>query len=472
MSRVTSVKTFRQYDSRWGTKPYPNAKYTMHSSGCGPTACADVIASNPKHKDITPETLRKYMISNGFCVAGAGTAWSGIGAALQKYGFSVKNHDTMPTFFSEMKKSGRRGVLLLTKGTRGGVTWTTGGHFLACSGHKVSNGKNYLYMHDPGGRKHDGWYCYETTMKGLVRQVWSCYIKDAKTSTNTSTNTSTTATKTPTFKGFDISNWQGKISVDRFKKAKAAGYSFVIIRCGFAGNDPLNKDAAFETNYKNAVKAGMKVGMYYYSKARTVAAAKREANYCLRLINGRALHYPIYIDFEDKVQSNLGKTLSASICNAFCEVVEREGYAAGVYANWNYLTNKIGTISAKYDIWLAQYPTATYKGKYTMHQYSDKGSVSGIGSPIDVNTATLKPASWPKNLLKYPVENLRKGDAGYQVIKLQRCLNQLINAKLDVDGVFGPATEKSVKRLQNKYGLEVDGIVGPMTRAKIKELVK
>ena len=467
MSRVTSVKTFRQYDSRWGSHKYPNTRYTMHSSGCGPTACADVIASSPKHKDVTPETLRKYMISNGFCVAGAGTAWSGIGAALQKYGFSVKNHSTMPAFFAEMKKDGRCGILLLTKGTRGGVTWTTGGHFLACSGHKVSNGKNYLYMHDPGGRKHDGWYCYETTMQGLVRQVWSCCIK-----TDTDKKTTTAAKKTAAYKGFDISNWQGKISVDRFKKAKAAGYSFVIIRCGFAGNDPLNKDAAFEINYKNAIKAGMKVGMYYYSKARTVAAARREANYCLQLINGRALHYPIYIDFEDKVQSNLGKTLSASICNAFCEVIEREGYAAGVYANWNYLTNKIGTISAKYDIWLAQYPTATYKGKYTMHQHSDKGTVPGIGSPIDVNTATLKPASRPKNLLKYPAENLRKGDAGYQVIKLQRCLNQLINAKLNVDGIFGPATEKAVKRLQNKYRFEVDGIVGPMTRAKIKELVK
>lgn len=470
MSRVTSVKTFRQYDSRWGSHKYPNTRYTMHSSGCGPTACADVIASSPKHKNVTPETLRKYMISNGFCVAGAGTAWSGIGAALQKYGFSVKNHDTMPAFFAEMKKSGRCGILLLTKGTRGGVTWTSGGHFLACSGHKVSNGKNYLYMHDPGGRKHDGWYCYEITMKGLVRQVWSCYIKDeTKTAAKTQQETDV---KAAAYKGFDISNWQGKISVERFKKAKAAGYSFAIIRCGFAANDPINKDAAFEVNYKNAIKAGLKVGLYYYSKARTVAAARREANYCLQLINGRPLHYPIYIDFEDKAQANLGKTLSASICNAFCEVIEQEGYAAGVYANWNYLTNKIGTISAKYDIWLAQYPTATYKGKYSMHQYSDKGSVSGIGSPIDVNTATLKPASWPKNLLKYPSENLRKGDSGYQVIKLQRCLNQTINAKLTVDGIFGPATEKAVKRLQNKYRLEVDGIVGPMTRAKIKELVK
>lgn len=435
----------------------------MHSSGCGPTACADVIAA---YKDVTPETLRKYMLEHGYSVAGAGTSWSGIGAALQKYGFSVKNHPTMPEFFTELAKGGRCGILLMTKGTRGGVTWTTGGHFLACSGYKVENGKHYLYMHDPGGRKHDGWYCYETTMKGLVKQVWSCYIK-----TGAEKKTTTTTKKTAAYKGFDISNWQGKISVDRFKKAKAAGYSFAIIRCGFAANDPLNKDAAFEANYKNAIKAGMKVGLYYYSKARTVAAAKKEADYCLKLIDGRSLHYPIYIDFEDKVQANLGKTASANICNAFCDVIKAEGYAAGVYANYNFLVNKIGTIRTEYSVWLAQYPTSTYNGKYGIHQYSDKGTVPGIGSPIDVNTATLGPGSYPKNQPKYPTVNLQRGDAGYQVKKLQRCLNSTINAKLDVDGIFGANTEKAVKRLQNKYKLVVDGIVGPKTRAKIKSLV-
>lgn len=41
--------------------------------------------------------------------------------------------------------------------------------------------------------------------------------------------------------------------------------------------------------------------------------------------------------------------------------------------------------------------------------------------------------------------------------------------KLDIDGDFGPKTEKAVKRFQKKHGLAVDGIVGPDT---IEELLR
>ena len=163
--------TFKQYDSRWGKKNY-NGSSTMSSAGCGPTACACLIyAINPK---ITPWDTALYMKKHGYAIRNAGTAWAGIPACLKAFGMkNVKEQSTMNDAFKVMAK-GHMAVILFRGGTRGGVTWTTGGHFLAATGYKVENGKHYLYMRDPGGRDHDGWYCYETTMRGLIPAIWTC----------------------------------------------------------------------------------------------------------------------------------------------------------------------------------------------------------------------------------------------------------------------------------------------------------
>ena len=75
-------------------------------------------------------------------------------------------------------------------------------------------------------------------------------------------------------------------------------------------------------------------------------------------------------------------------------------------------------------------------------------------------------------ILPYPVIDLKKGDTGSQVKKLQRCLNKIMGTKLTIDGSYGPATTKAVKAFQKKYKLTVDGMAGPQTRAQIKKVLK
>lgn len=195
-------------------------------------------------------------------------------------------------------------------------------------------------------------------------------------------------------KGFDISYWQKNYTASDFKKAKEAKWEFVIIRTSY--NVPAKLDSKFENNYAAAIKAGMKVGVYHYSKATSIAKAESEAKSVLDILKKRTLHCPVFIDCEDAVQRNLGKTRLKNICEAFCKVIENAGYAAGVYASYDFLTNRMDRISDKYMVWLAQYPKATYKGRYEMHQYSSSGKVPGIGQPIDVNTASgLKYGTYP-----------------------------------------------------------------------------
>lgn len=112
------------------------------------------------------------MKQHGYAIRNNGTAWSGIPAAMKHFGLKdVKNVSKMSDVWSYLSK-GYCAVFLFRGGSRGGVCWTTAGHYMAVTGYKVKNGKHYLYMRDSGGRNHTGWYAYETTMKGLIPQIW------------------------------------------------------------------------------------------------------------------------------------------------------------------------------------------------------------------------------------------------------------------------------------------------------------
>lgn len=176
-------KIYRQADSRWGSLPYPTKQYSFAGNGCGCCACLHVIIELDKYKSWTPKELRPYMVDQGFATKGHGTTWSGITKTLQHYGFKVINHGTMAGIFETLdarKKNGQMciGVILFRSGTKGGITWTAGGHYVAFVDYKTVNGRHYFYTKDSGGRHHDGWYCYETQMKGLIPQIWSAISAD------------------------------------------------------------------------------------------------------------------------------------------------------------------------------------------------------------------------------------------------------------------------------------------------------
>lgn len=79
-----------------------------------------------------------------------------------------------------------------------------------------------------------------------------------------------------------------------------------------------------------------------------------------------------------------------------------------------------------------------------------------------------------RKLPKYPTKNLKKGSSGVQVMSLQKCLNTIINAGLDVDGDFGKKTAAAVKKFKKKKmgSKKPTSLVRNKTRKKIKELMK
>ncbi len=183
----------------------------------------------------------------------------------------------------------------------------------------------------------------------------------------------------------DVSKWQGNID---WKKASSS-VSYAIIRCGIRGKTgELAIDSYVGTNMQNAKKNGVKVGLYFYSRAQNEVQAVEEASLAVSIANqygGCSL--PIYIDMEDATQSGLTTAQRDAIVMAFCNTVKNSGYAAGVYANKNWLTTKLTPKNySGISIWVAQYADkCTYNGSYKMWQYTSKGSIPGISGNVDMN---------------------------------------------------------------------------------------
>lgn len=190
-------------------------------------------------------------------------------------------------------------------------------------------------------------------------------------------------------RGIDVSKYQGNID---WGAVAASGINFAIIRVGYRGSSSgaLVQDPYFKKNISGATKAGIKVGLYFFTQAVNEAEAVEEASMAMSLASGYKVTYPIFIDTESASNgraNGLSKSARTAVVKAFCQTVRNGGYKAGVYASKSWYANQLNASALNgYCIWVAQYNSScTYSGKYDMWQYSSKGSVSGIKGNVDMN---------------------------------------------------------------------------------------
>ena len=82
-------------------------------------------------------------------------------------------------------------------------------------------------------------------------------------------------------KGIDISDWQGDIDLS---KVKAAGYGWVMIRCG---QGTWLVDKCWEDNVRKAEALGMPWGVYLLTEATTDAEVQAEVAFADKLIKAQ-----------------------------------------------------------------------------------------------------------------------------------------------------------------------------------------
>ncbi|MCR5601092.1 MAG: glycoside hydrolase family 25 protein [Ruminococcus sp.] len=185
--------------------------------------------------------------------------------------------------------------------------------------------------------------------------------------------------------GIDVSYAQGKID---WKTVKASGIDYAIIRAGYgnANDYPWQVDNWFKYNIEEAQKVGIDVGVYWYSYAFDVDAARKEAESCCNVIKSYDLQYPVYFDIEEEKHKQMSDYEVSAIVDTFCTTMQSNGYRTGVYSFASLLSSKIyQQVLDKYDIWVAHWNvnSPSYNKDYGMWQYTDRGSVPGIEGPVD-----------------------------------------------------------------------------------------
>lgn len=183
-------------------------------------------------------------------------------------------------------------------------------------------------------------------------------------------------------RGIDVSEWQGNINWYEVADSKV---DFAFIRVGGYGNGDYQRlDKTYEANIRGANAAGLPVGVYYYSTAKTTAQARKDAQFVIKQITGHLISYPVVFDMEDATVEYLSPSTKSKIADAFMSEIKRAGYYPMIYMNPNWYNNEYNmSMLAGYDVWIAQYnssstPPSKSSYRYTIWQATDGTSVVGL----------------------------------------------------------------------------------------------
>ncbi len=203
--------------------------------------------------------------------------------------------------------------------------------------------------------------------------------------------------------GIDVARYQGTID---WAQVADSGVDFAVIRVGYRAmaDGVIKPDSNARYNLQEASRAGIPMGVYFFSTAVSEEEAREEAAWTAELISQYPITYPVVYDCEGFMESSsrqyhLTKQERTDIALAFLETIEKLGYEGMFYASKNDMTDdarwEVSRIEKDYKIWVAQYPelpypttpASSYTGEHQMWQYSMNGTIPGISQPVDLDIA-------------------------------------------------------------------------------------
>ena len=116
---------------------------------------------------------------------------------------------------------------------------------------------------------------------------------------------------------------------------------------------------------------------------RTPKEAVEEAEYCLEILDGRDLDYPVAYDMERKGTFAGGRENTTAIAKAFCDTIADAGYVPMIYSSASFLNENFDWKKLKNcKVWVASYSDTRPKLPVSadLWQYTKKGSLEGANT--------------------------------------------------------------------------------------------
>ncbi len=189
-------------------------------------------------------------------------------------------------------------------------------------------------------------------------------------------------------KGIDVSHYQGRINWERVKPQ----IDFAILRIGLGDDIPSQDDKQFERNYAECVRLGIPFAVYFFSYAVNKAKVQTEIAHIKRLLNGKKINAPVYIDVENTRGLDwrtISKADMLGIMQEFNAQLAVHGYRMGIYSSRSAFWNEKMSDPWYENVskWVAEYGDKVndFNRTYDIWQYTSKGAIDGINGNVDMN---------------------------------------------------------------------------------------
>lgn len=183
--------------------------------------------------------------------------------------------------------------------------------------------------------------------------------------------------------GFDVSEYQGKIAWEEIKTIEDTfQLKFVFIRAT-AGNNKV--DSRFKQNWKKAKEHGFVRGAYHYYRPNENSI--EQATNFIKTVKLQKGDFPPVLDIENLPKTQSIDSLKVGLKRWLTKVENHYNVKPIIYSGESYYKDFLAKEFKEYTFWIANYNffVEDIKDHWAFWQFTEKGTVTGIQGPVDVN---------------------------------------------------------------------------------------